>query len=175
HDLIGQYANDTNWDTNNPAEVRQLRSQGMVRVFESRQAPSANMLSSDTLMDLHHDETVVVSYRYQIPIEQKDGKEGFSVALADPIYNDDEADYAQPGTIIAAAKTAVSVWVVWVNPAANTGASASVGINTTTAPKKILAAPPGVMFEHRGGHVEGASWASPIVQAGDKFQLSWLL
>ncbi len=72
HDLIGQYSIDTIRDDDDT--TGQLKLQGMIRVFESRQDQSLSTLSSDPLMDLRDGETVVVTYRYQMPIVSRGAK-----------------------------------------------------------------------------------------------------
>ena len=157
-DLLGQYAYHDNMDTDQTHAARQLQAKGLVRVYESIQPTAINALTSDTLFDIAGGETIVVTYRYQMPVEFRDGNKHLSVALADPRHSDDDGHLP----LAAHPDTAVSVWVMWADG------------QTFAQPKTLLEAPRGLTLERRHGRIEGASWSAANVTSGDTFHLAWL-
>lgn len=171
HDLIGEYANHSELEYGDAAHIsrtRQLKTRGLVRVYESPQPLASNALSSDPLIDLLEGESIVVTYRYQVPLDSFDGMKHFSVALADPVYPQDsqQDSYFFPGASNMTARTAATVWVKWIE-------SMDGSANHSVAPRKLLDAPTDVSLEYKRGRITDATWRTTNALPGDQFKLIW--
>ncbi len=158
--LLGQFSNGApGIDTPDDAtEARRLNSQGLVRYFQSSQPAAENTITTDLLTGLIGGESLVVVYRYQIPVMSVAGIAAISLALADTPNANIIAD--RIGQPQQPTDTATSIWVIW-----------------TDAPKKVVGPQVGLIVERSGngaGRIEAASWQSAILPSNGKFRLAWI-
>ncbi len=158
--LLGQFSNGAaGIDTpDDDAEARRLNSQGLVRYFQSSQPSAENTITTDLLTGLMSGESLVVVYRYQIPVKSVAGIAAISLALANTPDLNPIADGI--GQRQQQTDTATSIWVIW-----------------TDAPKKMVRPPLGLIIERSGngaGRIEAASWQSATLPPNGKFQLAWI-
>jgi hypothetical protein len=164
HDLIGQYASDTNWDADNLAEINQLKSKGMVRVFEHRTPQSHTLLSSDTVMDLVEGEMVIVTYRYQVAVDNLNPQQAaIDLAINMPALTNDE-DYTAKTGSMNRHKTRTSIWMTWAG-------------SETNLPIKMIDAPNGFTIERTKAtkRIVAASWENVTPKNNQPFQLRWAI
>jgi hypothetical protein len=164
HDLIGQYANDTNWDADNLAEINNLKSKGMVRVFEHRTPQSHTLLSSDTVVDLIAGEMVIVTYRYQVAVDNLTPQMGaIELAINTPALTNDE-DYAAKTGSTNRHETRTSIWMNWAG-------------SETNFPIKMINAPIGFTLERtkRSKRIAAASWENVTSKKNQSLQLRWAI
>ncbi len=159
HDLYGKYAGDTNWDAEDNNEIAQLKSSGLVRVYEYRHPNGVTHLSSDTMHGLKQGETVVVTYRYSVPVENM-GRHEAAIRLA--LHDDQLTDEARN-----------SVWINWANAATP---------RTSTQPKAVINAPRGLNIERtaNGKRIVAASFENIVLtksaqKDNNQFQLRWAM
>jgi hypothetical protein len=157
HDLLGKYAGATNWDTEDSSEIAQLKSRGLVRVYEYRHPIGTTHLSSDTIHGLKQGETVVVTYRYSVPVENMGRHES---AIRFTMNDDQLADNAH-----GVARS--SVWINWANT------------TQPAQPNAIINAPQGLNIERspNGNRIIAASYEN-IASAknnSNQFQLRWAM
>ncbi len=167
-DLIGEYNQHADLNgTYHPEDAGKLQTRGVVRVYESSQPVASNTFSSDPLLDLVEGESIIVTYRYLMPIKSIDGVKQISIAVTDPIYPQDlqQDTHFLPATKIDGRITA-TVWVVWQGSSANSRGAAAF-------PKKLRSAPTNLLLEQQRGRITGAIWQTTDVQPGDQFTLAW--
>jgi hypothetical protein len=159
HDLYGKYAGDTNWDAEDNNEIAQLKSRGLVRVYEYRHPTGVTHLSSDTMHGLKQGETVVVTYRYSVPVDNI-GRNEAAIRLA--LHDDQLTDEARN-----------SVWINWAN--------AATPLNSTQ-PKAVINAPRGLNIERtpNGKRIFAASYENIVLtklaqKNNNQFQLRWAM
>jgi hypothetical protein len=156
HDLLGKYAGGTNWDVEDASEIAQLKSHGLVRVYENRQPTGVTHLSSDTIHGIKQGETVVVTYRYSVPVDSMGYQEsGIRLALHDDQLTDEARN---------------SVWIDWANAA------------LLAQPRAVINAPRGLNIERspNGKRIIAASYenigsATSMKKDNNQFQLRWAM
>jgi hypothetical protein len=169
HDLLGQYASGNDWSENEQTNSDELKTKGLVRLFEYRQPDGFTTLSSDTFADLSHDELVIVTYRYQVPITSL-GKDlhALQLMLTENPTTDDQEYRLKTGT--RDTKTNVSVWVSWADR------SQAIPSARFKQPTRIVEAPRGLVIEHTPTskrNISAVSWENKQVTDGQFFQLRW--
>ncbi len=156
--LFGQFSGGINWDLDDTADARQLKSRGLIRYFQSQQLSTINSITTDRLTQLGGGESIVVTYHYQIPVLPSGDISAISLALSD-VQTESKGDNSnhqpRPPTNIA-----TSIWVIWMAP-----------------PKQIYRPPVGLTIERSAdqtARIEGASWQSSTRPEDGKFQLAWI-
>lgn len=169
HDLLGKYAGNTNWDSDDTIENHALKASGMLRVFEYRHPTGTTHLSSDSIHGLKQGETVVVTYRYSLPVDNMGRHEsGLRLTLHDDQLTGEAHGMARN-----------SVWIQWANAALQPP-------YTTAQPKAIINAPRGLNTERskNGKRIIAASFensdenigsATAVKKDNNQFQLRWAL
>jgi hypothetical protein len=179
--LLGRYSDDADWDADDLKTVRDLAKRGQIRVFEYQNPVlRLNTLSSDLIDGVLANQTVVVSYRYQMPIDQFAKTHQLAIVLGESALDESRDDTfsataqhdlrgdhmtdlshelidATPTRPIAAG----TVWVEW----------------KAHAPRELSAMPSGSVVERESGKstgkVTGMSWTTPRIASLDQFQLTW--
>jgi hypothetical protein len=135
--------------------MREAQARGELLIYLN-QAGSAPYFSSAQVLDLRAGETIVVTYRYRIAIEQDNGCSQLMLPLqALP----EDADEAAAPIDISTHSASGTVWVEWKNP--------------KTAPRVFDAMPIGTTVEQNRGGIAGLNWATDRIVPGEKFVLGW--
>ncbi len=173
-DWIGQYTDhadhaDLDYDQNDfLTDAGKLQKRGLLRVYESLQPLASNTLSTDPMLDLREGESIVVTYRYLMPIDSVNGLKQISIALSDPIYPQDpqqDSDFFLSASN-GFGRTSTSVWVAWIGLSADP-------LRATFLPKILRTALANLSLEYQHDQITGASWQTADVQQGDQFILAW--
>jgi hypothetical protein len=107
------------------------------------------------VFDLKAGETIVVTYRYQINVEEDNGRALLSLPLQTMgEVHDDEP--VEPSETNAATGT---VWIEWKNP--------------RSAPRVFDVFPANATVEQNQNGIVGMNWSTNRIAPGEKFTLGW--
>jgi hypothetical protein len=181
---LGPFSDDADWDSDDFKTANALATRGEIRVF-AYQARGANTLSSDMVAGVRAGETVIVTYRYRMPLNVTTAPNTISresivsVALNEPRSDEDAftpggsaasrfgtTDFTHEPEEMTPTRphTAGTVWVEW----------------KAHAPTQITDMPRGSVIERaptkdsaKAGRITGLSWTTPRLDHLDQFQLAW--
>jgi hypothetical protein len=134
--------------------TRQAQARGELAIYMN-DAPDNRNISTDEVFDLKPGETIVVTYRYQINVEEDNGR----ALLSLPLQSTGEVGDEEPTEPSATNTATGTVWVEWKNP--------------RNAPRVFDVFPTNATVEQNQSGIVGMNWSTSRIAPGEKFTLGW--